>query len=221
MRDTISRLQLDDAVISYYQLYGFLFALACAPESVRPAEWFDLIWLDDEPQFDHEEDATQFYKMVVALAEHVSQLTNQHRFLPFSVNYSDRWQVELAQWCEGMLMGHMYLEDLWYIALEDIEAPSLTEEVETVLNLATTFADLEDAKQLSFEGGMALTDEHLPEAYELFWKALAAYACVASLWNDVKYEVDAEQLFLALEPVPRENLCPCGSGLIFAKCCLH
>lgn len=221
MRDTISQLQLDDAVLSYYQLYGFLFALACAPESIRPTEWFELIWLDDEPQFDREEDATRFYKMVIALAEHISQLTNQHRFLPFSVNYSDRWQEELAQWCEGMLMGHMYLEDLWYIALEDIEAPSLTEDVETVLNLASTFADLEDAKQLSFEGGMALTDEHLPEAYELFWKALAAYACVGSLWSDVKYEVDAEQLFLALGPVPRNSMCPCGSGLIFSKCCLH
>jgi len=66
-----------------------------------------------------------------------------------------------------------------------------------------------------------LSGEHLVEAYQLFWKVLAGYACVASLWGEIQWETDAEQMFLSLEPAPHDQNCPCGSGEVFAKCCLH
>ena len=221
LRERISQLRHNEAVLSYGQLQGLLFAMACSPEPIKPSEWFELIWLDDEPQFDDESEAKAFYKLVVSLAEHIAEMTRQHHFLPFSPHYSERWQTELAQWCDGMLMGHQYLEDLWLIAMDDLDDQKLDDEVEVALSLTTTFADLVSARQLSFEEGMKLTDEHLPEAYGLFWKALATYASIASIWAEFTWDGDAEQMFSALEPVARDELCPCGSGQIFAKCCLH
>ena len=221
LRSVISRLHKNDAVLSYYQLQGLLFSLACSPEPIKPSEWFDLIWLTDEPQFDSEQDARNFYRQVVSLSEHIAEMAQQHRFLPFSARYSERWLDALSQWCEGLLMGYQYLEDLWIIALDDLNDAGIEDDVETTLSLASTFADLDGAKQMSFDEGMALTDEHLPEAYDLFWKVLAGYACAGDLWAEVHWEADTEQLFLALEPVAREENCPCGSGLVFAKCCLH
>lgn len=221
MRENISQLQSNDALLSYYQLQGLLFAIACSPEDIKPSEWFDLIWLSDEPQFDSEDEARQFYRQVVALSEHIADMARQRRFLPFSARYSERWQQQLAEWCEGLLMGHQYLEDLWLIATDDLNDQTINNEVEASLSLAATFADLVSAKQLSFEQGMELTDDYLPEAYELFWKVLGTYATAGSLWAEGGWDVDAEQLFLALEPVAADSLCPCGSGLVFAKCCLH
>lgn len=221
LRESIGQLQRNEAVISYHQLQGLLFAIACSPEKIKPSEWFDLIWLNDEPQFDLEEDARSFYRLVVALADHIAEMTRQHRFLPFSARYSERWREQLAQWCEGLLVGHQYLEDLWLVALDDLDDANIIEEVDTTLSLAATFADAVSARQLYFDEGLELTDEHLPEAYELFWKLLASYACVGSLWSEMNWDFDADQMFLALEPVPRDELCPCGSGLIFEKCCLH
>jgi len=221
LRAALGRLHENDAVLSYYQLYGFLFAMACAPEPIKPSEWFELIWLDDEPQFDSSEEARGFYQLVVALAVYIEQSVELNRQLPFGGQYADQWQSELAQWCDGLLMGHMYLEELWDIALQDLSDADTCKEVDIVLNLASTFADLDDARQLSFEEGMELTDDHLPEAYELFCKVLAVYASVAGQWGEVKWEMNTEQMFLALEPVPRDTLCPCGSGIVFAKCCLH
>ena len=221
LRETISQLRRNEAVLSYYQLQGLLFAIACSPEPIKPSEWFDLIWLDDEPQFDDEAAARAFYKLVVGLAEHTAEMTRQRRFLPFSASYSERWQQQLAQWCEGLLMGHQYLEDLWLIAIEDLDDQSICDEVDTALSLAGTFADLVSARQLSFDGVLALTDEHLPEAYELYWKVLGTYATVGSLWSETNWDFDTEQMFLALEPVAWDESCPCGSGEIFAKCCLH
>jgi len=221
LRERLAQLQRSEAVLSYAQLQGFLFALACSPETIRPCEWFDLIWFNDEPQFDNEQEARSFYRQVVALSEHIADMARQRRFLPFSARYSELWQSELSQWCEGLLMGHQYLEDLWLIAIDDLNDQTVCENVDTALSLAATFADVINARQLSFEEGMELTDDHLPEAYDLFWKVLGTYASVASLWAEGAWSFDAEQLFLALEPAAHDEACPCGSGEVFSKCCLH
>jgi yecA family protein len=221
LQETISQLRSNEAVLTYYQLQGLLFAIACSPEVIKPSEWFELIWLDDEPQFDDEFDARTFYRQVVALADHIAEMIQQRRFLPFSASYSECWQSQFSQWCEGLLLGHHYLEDLWLIAMEDLGDQIVGDDIDTVLGLANTFADRVSAKQLSFEQGMELADEHLPEAYEVFCKVLGTYATVGSLWGELGWDYDAEQMFLALESVARDDLCPCGSGQVFSKCCLH
>lgn len=221
LRDHIRQLQGKEALLSYYQLQGLLFAIACSPERIKPSEWFDIIWLTDEPQFDDEQEARQFYRQLVALSDHIADMARQRRFLPFSARYSERWQQQLSEWCEGLLMGHQYLEDLWMIATDDLNDSTISNEIEASLSLAATFADVATAKQLSFEEGIELTDDYLPEAYQLFWKVLATYATAGSIWAEGAWDFDTEQLFLALESVPGDALCPCGSGLVFAKCCLH
>ena len=60
--------RLGDAVLDYQRLQGFLFAIACSPEPVKPSEWFELIWLDDEPQFDTEAEAKRFFEDELAAA---------------------------------------------------------------------------------------------------------------------------------------------------------
>lgn len=221
LRDRLDSLHHSGDALSYYQLHGLLFAMACSPEPIKPSEWFDLIWLNDEPQFENDLDARAFYRSVVDLSNHIGEMARQRRFLPFAARYDERWLGELSHWCEGLLIGHQYLEDLWMISLDDLDDQSFVDEIDAALNLATTFADRDEDLQLSFDQGLEATRDHLPEAYDLLWKVLATYATVGSLWAENVWHWDAEQLFLALEPVPRESLCPCGSGLIFAKCCLH
>lgn len=221
LRDHLDRLFHSGDAISFYHLQGLLFAMACSPEPIKPSEWLDLIWLNDEPQFESEEEARTFYRSVVSLADHIAEMARQRRFLPFSPRYDERWLAELGQWCEGLLLGHQYLEDLWMISLDDLDDQSFIDEIEAALNLAATFADQDQSVQLSIDQDVELTRQQLPEAYDLLWKVLSTYATVGSLWAEHSWEVDAEQLFLALEPVPRESPCPCGSGLEFARCCLH
>ena len=221
LKRSLALLHSREAAISYYQLQGLLFAMACSPEPLKPSEWFDLIWLDDEPQFDSEQDARVFYRQVVAMSEHIGEMARQCRYLPFSSQYSSRWQLQLSQWCEGFLLGHHYLEDLWIIALDDLNDSDLYDQLESVLGLAHTFAELLDGQQLSLDGAMMLNDQQLPDAYETFWQMLASYAAAGRLWAESSWDFDAEQLFLALEPVPLNDSCPCGSGKLFGKCCLH
>ena len=219
--DYLEQLTLNDAVLSYYQLRGLLFAMACSPEEISDAEWFELIWLDDEPQFDEESDAREFFRLVVELSSWVKENTFKHSYNPFAEEYSRQWQAELSQWCDGFLLGHQYLEDLWVMAIDALGDQVIADDVNAALSLATTFADLEYAQQLSFEEGVALTNEYLPEAYTMLWQLLASYAEVRALAIATDNSFNTEQLFLALEAVGRHEPCPCGSGEIFEKCCLH
>ena len=219
--DYLQRLQHNDAVLGYYQLQGLLFAMACSPETISDAEWFELIWLDDDPQFDEESDARDFYRLAVSLSTSVKETIRSQAYNPFGSHYSSQWQAELSQWCDGFLLGHQYLEDLWVFAIDTLNDQLIADDVNAVLSLATTFADLEYAQQLSFEEGIALTDDYLPEAFSMFWQVMDSYAGVSEQVKETNNRFDSEQLFLALEPVGRDDPCPCGSGEVFGKCCLH
>lgn len=221
LRKSLEQLQGREAVLSYYQLQGFLFAIGCSPEPIKPSEWFDLIWLNDEPQFDNEIEAREFFSQVVSLADHITDMIQQRRFLPFSARYSERWQNELADWCEGFLMGHQYLEDVWLIAIDDVNDSALSDDIDASLNLAATFADASSTRQLSFDDEIELGNDYLAKTYELFWKVLSTYATMGRVWADGCWDYDAEQLFLALEPAAHDEPCPCGSGINFSSCCLH
>ena len=87
LRETISQLQRKEAVLSYHQLQGLFFAIACSPEPIKPSEWFELIWLSDDPQFDDEVAARGFYKQLVAMADDIAEMTRQRRFFPFAPRY--------------------------------------------------------------------------------------------------------------------------------------
>jgi yecA family protein len=221
LRFHLDRLGECNASLDYYQLYGLLFAVACAPEPIKVSEWFELVWLNDEPQFDQEEEARDFFQLVTEFADHIADQKKAAQFLPFGKKFSSGHQQALAQWSQGFLTAHYYLEEVWGLALDDIDDDALCDRVDATLNLVMTFADLINSRQMALEEGMELTDEHVPEAYSMLWEMLETYAGVAELWPDDGWRINAEQLFLALEPVGREEACPCGSGLPFGKCCLH
>lgn len=207
--------------MGYYQLLGLLFSITCSPEKIQTSEWFDLIWLNDDPHFDNESDAREFYHAIVGLHKRVDEMAVHQQYLPFSEAYCEQWQHELADWCDGMLMGHQYLEDVWVLALDDINDPALIKNVDASLCLASTFSDLVRAKQVSLEYGVILSDEMLPEAYSLFRKVLAAYADAGQMYSRLSSTVDSYYAFDLMKPVARHMPCPCGSGNSFGQCCLH
>ena len=215
------RLRRNEAILSYYQLQGFLFAISCSPEPIRPSQWFDLIWLNDDPQFDNADAASDFFHTLVGLADYIAASVRQRRYLPFENHYHHDLQQPLAEWCEGLLIGHHYLEDVWSLALDDLDDDDLTEAVNRALALAGTFADLNDEIQLALEDDLLLSHEHLSESFRQLWRALAAYAGIGPQWAQGAWEFDIDQLFLALDSVPRNEPCPCGSGRTFGRCCLH
>ena len=221
LQDYLLELQRSDAVLSYFQLQGLLFAVSCSPETMKASEWFELIWLNDDPQFDDEAEAKVFFRLITDLQQRIAADINRGHCLPLPEQYDDHWQTELAEWCQGLMLGHQYLEELWTVVIEDIDDEEMSSCVDVVFNLAATFADLDTARQQAQQDGDDLLDCHLPEAYQLFQRSLQDYSDLSRHWGKLISSMGVEQVFESLQSVRRNELCPCGSGKLFSQCCLH
>ncbi|HET8709819.1 MAG TPA: UPF0149 family protein, partial [Spongiibacteraceae bacterium] len=97
----LDQLNTRDAVLNYSQIQGLLYAMACSPEPIKPTEWFELIWLNDDPQFESAADAKRFYELLVELFGSISIDIERNRFR-LGVRADVReGGLELADWCDG------------------------------------------------------------------------------------------------------------------------
>lgn len=205
-----------DAVLGYHQIQGLLFAMACSPESIKPSEWFELIWLNDEPQFDDLGEAKTFYQLLIELAHGIDEAARQERYRP-ALDASGACSAEaLADWCDGFLTGHQYLENLWMAALDTLDDDALFEQVAATLDFAAAFAGGEVVDWAADD-----SDEELTAACLQLQQLLGEYYAVHRRWALVGGRRDAAEDFAAMEPVGRNETCPCGSGRAFGHCCLH
>lgn len=222
----LERLCRVDAVLSYQQIRGLLFAIAASPEPVKPSQWFELILLRDDAPFESEQQAQLFVQLLAGLADDIARQSAQGACLPFGI--ADETDLPLLRdWCDGFLQGHQYLETLWMLALDELDDPQLDSQIESTLTLASAFLEWDAARLWTLVDGMAAEEMALPELCQQFEQLLGAYyqvhkrllAPAATIVAEPDWEM--QQYFLALEPGVADELCPCGSGRIFARCCLH
>lgn len=212
----LNRLSRRDAVLGYHQIQGLLYAMACSPEPIKPSEWFELIWLDDEPQFDDAGEARTFYQLLVGLAQDIFEAARQERYRP-ALDASGICSAEaLADWCDGFLTGHQYLENLWIAALHALDDDAVYEQVAATLDWAAAFVAGEIVDWAADD-----SEAELAAACLQFQHLLGEYHAVQRRWAAGGGTRDAIAEFAALEPVGRDEPCPCGSGRPFARCCLH
>jgi len=204
-----------DAVLNYHQIHGLLFAMSCSPESIAPAEWFELIWLSDDPQFDDPAEAKTFYRLLLSLSQAIEADVQAARYRPGAARSGGVDAAALADWCDGFLMGHNYLEDVWMAALDDLDDDPLYEQVAGVVAWAMAFVD-GDIVDHEVEDD----DDRLLSELLQFQQLLEHYRGVrARLSESERWSV--QRMFEEMEPVARDEACPCGSGRAFGQCCLH
>jgi yecA family protein len=212
----LKHLSQRDAVLNYHQIQGLLYAMACSPEPIKPAEWFELIWLNDEPQFDDVAEAKTFYQLLIELSRGIGEAAQHERYRPGIDGGGVCSVAALAGWCDGFLIGHQYLENLWLVALDDLNDDMLYEQVAATLDWAAAFVE-GDIVDWSVDDN----DDGLVTAYLQFQQLLDEYYAVHRQWFASDSQWDVEQSFVAMQAVDRKDPCPCGSGRAFARCCLH
>lgn len=216
--------RLEGEVLDYNRLQGLLCGIACSPEAIAVSEWFELVWLSDEPQFDDTEQAEQFMQLLQGMMSDIQVMIASGECPPMKRPETLEELHLLSDWCEGFLFAHQYLEDLWAQVIDDDDFEGLEESVHTLLYLAETFVDLSSEEPISLIESLAkhnMNDEQFTGAFEWFTELLGHYSKAAIVWREYLAEVDQTQDFLAMEPVAKSAPCICGSGLSFEKCCLH
>ena len=216
LQTILNSLGARDVVLNYQQIHGLLYAMASSPEPIAASEWFELIWLSDAPQFDDPADANTFYQLLLSLFRAIETDIQAARYRPGMAGAGSCSALQLADWCDGFLMGHQYLEEVWSAALDQINDDRLYEQVDAVLCWAMAFVDGSIVDECVEDDDDRLLTEHLS-----FEQMLVEYRAVGLRASAGEPHLDLGQVFAAMQPVARDEACPCGSGRMFARCCLH
>jgi len=200
---------MDEGVIDVSELDGFFTALVSGPVSVVPSQWLPLVWGDFEPVWDSQEAFQDIFSLMIRHMNSIVHLLIEYPeefeplFLGREVEGNSYTIVD--EWCDGYVRGVELTEKDWHTSGEELADL-----------LAPIFAFTEKTKWC----GHDLNDderESIRQAIVPNVRKIHAY------WLDRRAESGpATQPIRRSTPrVGRNDLCPCGSGKKYKKCCLH
>ncbi len=193
-----------DNCLQISELDGFLTGVVIGPDLIMPSEWIPVIW-QGEPNFETTEHAERILGAIMArYNDIIHQLDDEPGvFEPIFFEAPDG-RALAADWAEGFMDAVGLRADAWASIFDDEDAKLLIAPIMAQLHdeNGKPFIDgsLEEMQNIREEGA-----QHLPLAikglYE-FWKARRQPAKSP-----------------AGKKVGRNELCPCGSGRKYKRCC--
>lgn len=210
--------------LSYHELEGFLFAVASAPELIRPSEWMPLVFGDAGAEYADLDEAERVVGELMSLYNAVNANVTSATAVPASdcafrddvlSNLDD--DAPVAQWSRGFMHGHRWLEKLWDSYVPD----ALDEEVAAMLLTLSFFASRDIAEAFRKESAPDDTLEALATTIRrVFPNAVAEYAHLGrSIAQVIAEHAASERAPRRAARVGRNDPCPCGSGRKYKKCC--
>jgi len=179
---------LDTNTLSEFELQGFLFAVACSPESVDADQWLEVV-------ANNANDAlTQAY---LALYDSIyQQIKDRNITLPsecsLTANPSDNFGEDspLGQWSRGFVQGHQWLINLWNAHLpaelrDDLASSTMVLSAFSSQRIAENFVQQIKSKATTVEDFAA----HMLDLLE---NAMKRYALMGHSINQASQQVDKD-----------------------------
>jgi len=221
--DELAEFLVSDAVpeetMPLEALDGFFTALVVNPVMVPPSQWMPYIWdiqqRGVQPAFNSQQEAAHITELLIkamsSIALFLAIKPEYYTPLPNLIDYcgddekddGEYWDDVVAMWANGFMIGVSLVEEAWQ--------PLFNHEHDLTLLLgpilALSIGDLE-------------ADPLSPELMDEFWEIVPE--CVVALheyWKQYRLkEFDRLKGSKVIHP-NRNDLCPCGSGKKFKKCC--
>jgi uncharacterized protein len=227
LRQFLSAPERPAHTLNYPELCGFLFAVASAPELLKPSEWLPLIFDDRDANYASMEEAKAILQDIMELYNQINEAVFEGKVrLPEDIAMAKHPPANLdeaaplAQWSRGFLNGHNWLVGLW-----DAYTPKdLDEELGSCLMMLSFFADKKLAEAYCKEVQKKpppSVEEMAHTVVDLFEGAMANYAHLGRSIQAVLAEQTANHPYVRQEKVGRNDPCPCDSGKKYKHCCLH
>ena len=220
----LSSPQRPDDTFTYPQLAGFLFGLANGPELIPPSEWIPLVFNDQDALYETKDEANQVLQAMMALYNDcVRERTGGTLSLPPGCEMRPQpmdnltTDAPLSQWAQGFGMGYDYLAEVW----NEYTPDELDEDLGALLLTLSFFASLKLAEAYHQETkGKGSLEQLAQSVMEIFPDAMREYAHLGRSIYQARLEAgDLEQEPSRRVKIGRNDLCPCGSGKKFKKCC--
>lgn len=213
------------------ELHGFLFGLAITPEAIMPNEWLPVV-LDEDPHFKDHKDAQICIGYLMDAYNRIMQESNRGK-LCFPFNYEKLSDLEydmIEGWTYGLYCALCLRPHIWGMSeeYEEMEEKDIPEDMLDVIDSCITINAIaipEDRDEL-FEPAPGRHPKEPEELEEILYDMLPF--CVEIL------QFHGEQLRMTMFPFAskpessgqrqtgktgRNDLCPCGSGKKYKKCC--
>lgn len=217
----------EDGSFGYCELAGFLFALACSPELVKPSEWIPLALGEEPGALGSGEDVQRIADLVMRLHNHINlQVLERSPSLPPGVEVRpepmDNFApgAPLSQWARGFSEGHAWLEETWdaYLPAEaDEDAEDLDQALGAIMIVLGFFGGRGFAEACLEEMERPQPLERMaPKMLEAFPDAMRELAELGRALEEIARE---RRTPARSAKVGRNVPCPCGSGRKYKHCC--
>ena len=225
LKEFMNRPGHPEGTLTYWEMQGFLFAVACVPEIVMPSQWLPRIFGGNDPPFNTPKEATAVTGGLMALFNELAPSDGADPRLPEDCAFRKDPLANLepdapvAQWGRGFRLGHLWLEGVWEASLPEELEEHFTNTVATLSFFAAGKAAETIAREL--EGSGRTLESLTTDFRDLFPKALASYSYIGhSLFKaSLKAATEARGPAVATPGPGRNDPCPCGSGRKYKRCC--
>lgn len=217
----------EDGALGYCEAAGFLFAVACSPELVKPSEWIPMVLGEDGPGFADLAEARRTMDLVMRLYNHVNDgVFERAPRLPAGIeadadpmkNFGP--EGTLGRWATGYAYGQSWLEETWdeYVpSAPESDSDSLDKDLGGLMLILSYFASREAGMEFHAEGDRRDSFEDFSAfVLENFHPALTGFA---ELSRDIEEAVRKARTPARGAKVGRNAPCPCGSGKKYKLCC--
>lgn len=202
---------ISDTSMNFATLDGYLTAIAIGPRMVVPSDWIPWIWdmdsAENAPEFGGEQEVNRIMSMIF---RHYNTIVGTFNTAPESFEpifrEGPRWNA--ADWCEGFLTGFQFSEREW--ALLQVGQP-------------TWFTPF---MRLGTLEGIEITDDQA-DAEKWVNEIKPSVLKIHGHWSRYERsdpatsnrESNVVPFVRSAPKVGRNDLCPCGSGRKFKRCC--
>ena len=192
------------------ELDGFLAGLIVCPEMLMPSEWMAVVWGDEAPVFDSVEQAQAISDLILGHYNDIIRQLDQSRYSPiYDTDIDDTilWET----WIEGFGQAMRLRPEAWraFARNEDADLRRALFVLGRLKQLATN--PTRDIKPSDMDEKLEeLAPDLIPAHVEDLHRTRLAQA------KPPMSHANQNQ-----PKVGRNELCPCGSGKKFKKCCLN
>ena len=214
--------------MTFNTMHGFVFGLCSAPIAISPTEWIPSLFGENDVISQMAFDDTETFQTLVELFNYMmEQVQEESPEFPQAMRLHDAMsdnfgmQSDLGQWSQGFIDASEWLGDVWDDAMIDV-----LEEDHTVKSVMLCFFSDEEFSRRLHDELIENDDVTFEEIYQDFLRllpnTLKAYAFTGrKLYEQQLANNPNLQPHNADPKIGRNDLCYCGSGKKYKKCCLH
>ncbi|UOD34648.1 UPF0149 family protein [Deferribacteraceae bacterium V6Fe1] len=217
-------LEKTDGAMNVAELEGFLFGIALTPDVIFLSEYMPEIFGNEEPIFESQEEMSLFVdNLMKAYNAYIYAAENQKFKILVDVikdeDLTDEYMAEISDWAKGLFSAFKMRPEIWYPDRELIK-----NDLEGLDSYVYFFGILYSAAYPDIVNKHLKNDKNVDRKliYKIIPSAVEGIKAVGEMFLDErkkKFKENLNKTKKKKEKIGRNDLCPCGSGKKYKKCC--